>query len=67
MGNGHGFVDGNKRTAVILTRLLIVQCGYVLHTRTDEELEDLMVSLAAGEVGFKDLDAWFAERLERFQ
>ncbi len=47
----HGFVDANKRTAVLLTDLLIKRSGYRLRTSdTNEDLnssiEELAVSVA---------------------
>jgi death-on-curing protein len=50
VGNGHGFVDGNKRTAVVLTQLLVQRSGYVLHLETEEALEDLVVAIASHQI-----------------
>lgn len=63
--NGHGFVDGNKRTAVILTRLLIEASGHDLVLESAEALEDLAVAVACHEIGGERLARWFAERLAR--
>lgn len=59
----HGFADGNKRTAVILTRLLIEQSGYELIIEHDEALEDLVVFVVERQTRGDDLVQWFRERL----
>lgn len=61
----HGFVDGNKRTALLTTLLLIERSGYRLELAGAERLDDLVVSVAAGEMAFDDLAAWFKARLSR--
>lgn len=64
VGN-HGFVDGNKRTAWLLTELLIDRSDYVLDIPDDEPIDNLVVAVANDEVDFDDLVAWFKERLVR--
>ena len=60
----HGFVDGNKRTAVLLVELMLGKSGYVLEA-TDDELEDITVSVASGRTPLDELIDWFAQRLHR--
>lgn len=62
VGN-HGFVDGNKRTAWLLVEVLINRSGYRLNVPNEEPVDDLVVSVAAGEVSFEELVAWFGARL----
>ena len=59
----HGFVDGNKRTAVYLLEILAVRSGYRLAVE-DLLLADMVTAVARGEVGYEALARWFAERLE---
>ncbi|MGR3466309.1 MAG: type II toxin-antitoxin system death-on-curing family toxin [Shimia sp.] len=61
----HGFVDGNKRTALILTETLIERGGYVLTLPEDERFDDLIVAVAVGEITLSDLTHWFAARLSK--
>jgi death on curing protein len=61
----HGFVDGNKRTALIVTLLMIERSGYRLQMATDERIDDLVVSVADGQTTFDALEAWFKTRLFR--
>lgn len=63
--NNHGFIDGNKRTAWLLTETLIERSGFMLDIPEDEPIDDLVVSVAAGEIDFQELVVWFSERLVR--
>lgn len=58
----HGFADGNKRTAVLLTELLLRKSGYELNA-TDDDLENVTVAVAVGELSLEDLVAWFKLRI----
>ncbi|MBT2129503.1 type II toxin-antitoxin system death-on-curing family toxin [Aliiroseovarius lamellibrachiae] len=64
VGN-HGFTDGNKRTAWILVELLIERSGFYLDIPDDEPIDDLVVAVASGGMGFDELHKWFHERIER--
>ncbi|MDE2869193.1 MAG: type II toxin-antitoxin system death-on-curing family toxin [Chloroflexota bacterium] len=59
----HGFVDGNKRTAVYLVELLVVRSGYRLAV-DDLALVDVVTAVARGDVGYEQLAAWFKKRLK---
>ena len=61
--SNHGFVDGNKRTAVYLVELLAVRSGYQLAVE-DLLLADAMTAVARGQLGYEELAAWFKARLE---
>lgn len=66
----HGFVDGNKRTAVLLTDLLIKRSGYrLIAADSDEDLnravEELAVSVARGDLRLAEITHWFNQRLTR--
>lgn len=65
MVGNHGFVDGNKRTSVIVLNMLIERSGYVLDVPEDEPIDDLVVDVASGRLRFDDLLAWFRPRLKR--
>ena len=64
MVQNHGFVDGNKRTALHLAELLIQRSGYSLN-EDDEMIVDVLVDVARGEFDYEDLASWFQERLVR--
>lgn len=59
----HGFVDGNKRSALIVTLLMIERSGYQLLLHGEERIDDLVVAVAAGQVSFDELATWFKSRL----
>ncbi|MFV2034280.1 MAG: type II toxin-antitoxin system death-on-curing family toxin, partial [Halocynthiibacter sp.] len=61
----HGFVDGNKRTAWLLVEILISRSGYELTIDADEPIDDLVVAVADGQIGFDGLETWFGARLRR--
>ena len=65
MVGNHGFSDGNKRTAWLLTELLIERSGYVLNIPDYAPVDDLVVAVANGELGFDELVTWFQIRLIR--
>ena len=61
----HGFVDGNKRSALIATLLMIERSGYRLHLNDGERIDDIVVAVADGTLDFDALAAWFGLRLSR--
>ena len=61
----HGFTDGNKRTALLVTVLFIERSGYTLKLSMTERFDDLIVNVADGKVKFDDLKNWFKERLAK--
>lgn len=61
----HGFSDGNKRTALLVTELFIRRSGYILLLGKNERFDDTIVSVATGSVSFEDLAQWFKARLKR--
>jgi death on curing protein len=67
VAQNHGFVEGNKRTAVILTTAFIDLSGYELRLAHDKDL--IMKAVAKAVVvhalEFEELVAWFRARLHR--
>jgi death-on-curing protein len=59
----HGFVDGNKRSALIVTLLMIERSGYRLRLDDNERIDDIVVSVADGRIRFDALAEWFKLRL----
>ena len=60
--SNHGFIDGNKRTALYLVDLLLERSGFIL-TAPDEALVDLIGDIAEGELSVEDLTDWFKENI----
>lgn len=59
--NGHGFVDGNKRTSFVVTELFLGLNGRELGA-DDAECVTVWISLAAGDVTEQQLARWLRER-----
>ena len=59
----HGFTDGNKRTALLLTTLLIRRSGAQLTLAPNERFDDIIVAVASGEMTFDTLHDWFTARI----
>jgi len=62
IARNHPFVDGNKRTAAVVSETFLLLNGHVL-TATDAELVITFVALAAGELSEEELTAWFRDHL----
>lgn len=66
----HGFVDGNKRTAILLTLLMIERSGYELKpARRGEDLdlsiEQFVLDVIAHALSTDEQVAWFKDRITR--
>lgn len=64
IARNHPFVDGNKRTAAVVSETFLVLNGYRL-TASDAELVVAFLALAAGEFSEEEIADWFRERLEK--
>jgi death on curing protein len=62
IARNHPFVDGNKRTAAVVSETFLVLNNYVI-VATDAELVVAFLSLAAGELSEDELADWFRTRL----
>lgn len=62
IARNHPFVDGNKRTAALLSETFLVLNGVSL-LANDAELVVAFVALAAGELSEEELTIWFREHL----
>ncbi|WP_257555344.1 type II toxin-antitoxin system death-on-curing family toxin [Sphingobium sp. CFD-2] len=62
IARNHPFVDGNKRTAAVVSETFLALNGYVL-TATDAELVVAFLALAAGELSEEETTAWFRDHL----
>jgi len=64
LARNHPFVDGNKRTAAVVSEGLLNINGYVLRA-TDAEVVVTFEALATGELSENELAEWFRERVVR--
>ena len=58
IARNHPFVDGNKRTAAVISETFLVLNGFEL-IATDAELVVAFLTLAAGELSEEELADWF--------
>jgi death on curing protein len=58
IARNHPFVDGNKRTAAVVSETFLVLNGYQLDC-TDVEMVTTFLALAAGELTVEALADWF--------
>lgn len=61
IARNHPFVDGNKRTALVVCETFLIDNGWDL-VGSDAELVVLFEDLAAGEVTEEELAGWLRER-----
>ena len=63
----HGFVDGNKRTAVFMLAILLRESGYTLEFENVDILNDeivaMILAVAEHRMTFDEIAAWVKKRL----
>ncbi len=59
----HPFVDGNKRTAYVLMRLILINDGYDIAASQDEKYQ-MVISASKGEARFDDIKIWIEAHLK---
>ena len=62
LARNHPFVDGNKRTALVVCETFIIDNGGSLQA-SDPELVVLFDELASGRIAEDELAAWLRERI----
>ena len=62
IARNHPFVDGNKRTAAVVSETFLVLNGYQL-AASDAELVVAFLALAAGELSEEEIVDWFRTHL----
>lgn len=62
IARNHPFVDGNKRTAAVVSESFLILNGLAL-TASDAEVVVTFVALAAGVLSEEELADWFREHL----
>ena len=65
MATSHGFADANKRTAWLVTLVLIECSDYRLELKDGDRIDDIAVAVVQGAMTEAELAAWFAERIVR--
>jgi len=65
VATSHGFADGNKRTAWIITEVLCLNSGYRLELRDDDRIDDVVVDVVTGTMTQAQLEAWMKSRITK--
>ncbi|MCE2406379.1 MAG: Fic family protein [Pseudomonadales bacterium] len=60
----HGFIDGNKRTAILITEPFVRRCGFRLNA-SDEELKEITLSLVLHKITIENIVKWISTKLEK--
>jgi death on curing protein len=64
VARNHPFVDGNKRTAWVLSRLFLALNGVTI-TFAPEDAINTVLALAASELSEEELASWFRDNLAK--
>jgi death on curing protein len=63
----HGFIDGNKRTALLMAYLFLRRSGYDFdqadERRLNREIEDMILAVVDHSMTFDQITDWFSERI----
>jgi death-on-curing protein len=67
LASNHGFIDGNKRTALLMMNLLLLRSGYFLRGGSEQEIntdvEAMILALVEHHMSFDDVVAWLELRI----
>jgi death-on-curing protein len=62
----HPFVDGNKRTGLVATGIMLERNGHRL-AADNHQVFDLTMALARGDIEHKQITQWLEENSERLE
>ena len=66
LANNHGFVDGNKRTTLLVVDLFLQRSGYALDAPPIEsEIDEMILAVANRRMPLEQLTEWFRARIVR--
>lgn len=60
----HPFVDGNKRTAYVLMRLILLENGLDITADQNEKYE-MVISACSGNIRFEEILEWIRTRIKK--
>ncbi|HNV29347.1 MAG TPA: type II toxin-antitoxin system death-on-curing family toxin [Cyclobacteriaceae bacterium] len=60
--SNHPFIDGNKRTAYVLMRLILLENRHDIDAGQEEKFE-FVIKAARGELSFDEIKAWIERHL----
>lgn len=62
LAKNHGFVDGNKRTALYMADLLLRRSGYSLNADSNA-VEQMILDVVEKRMDYPSLEVWFKGRI----
>ncbi len=69
VATNHGFIDGNKRTALTLFHLLLEKSGYTIQQTStledEDDIEHLILDLTTRFLNLDEVTAWLKKRISR--
>jgi len=65
LAGNHPFVDGNKRTSLIVTDVFLQLNGLLIDVADDEVWKFMLGLFETGEFNFKNLDVWLRENTRK--
>jgi len=61
--SNHPFIDGNKRTAYVLMRLVLLENGLSLQAEENEKYE-FVIRASKGEIKFQEIREWLTKHVK---
>lgn len=58
----HPFIDGNKRTAYVLMRLILLEAGLDINASQDDKYH-MVIAASTGELRFEQIKHWIQTRI----
>lgn len=58
----HPFIDGNKRTAYVLMRYLLLKSGKDIEADKNDKYE-LVIGIAEGKLSFEEINDWIKNKI----
>ena len=62
--NNHPFVDGNKRTGYVLTRLFLLTNKYNIEA-TQQDKYDFVINIASGKIRYEEILMWLKSHTKK--
>jgi len=59
---GHPFIDGNKRTGYVLSRLILQEQGFDIRATEDDKYA-MVIQVATGQLDVEGIVVWMKERV----
>jgi death-on-curing protein len=60
----HPFLDGNKRTAYVLMKLILLEDGLDIYADQDEKYQ-MVISASKGDIRFAEIVKWLQNRIKK--